>query len=103
RFRGVTRSLTTYPCAALIAELEILKLCRGYGLRFGMSPLLSVLLVDRYGEAGGVSLQMLWNRIIFMTQAALIPHWLSRADNHRAPPISSSLPLANIKGISLPT
>lgn len=38
--------------AALIANPEILELGRGYGLRFGMSPLLLVLVADRHGEAG---------------------------------------------------
>jgi hypothetical protein len=38
--------------AAMIANPEILELGRGYGLRFGMSPLLGVLIVERHGEAG---------------------------------------------------
>lgn len=38
--------------AALIASPELLEVGRGYGLRFGISPLGAVLLADRYGEAG---------------------------------------------------
>jgi hypothetical protein len=38
--------------AVIIANPDIFELGRGYGLRFGMSPLLCVLLADRHGEAG---------------------------------------------------
>ena len=38
--------------AALIANPEFLELGRGYGLRFGMSPLLCVLVAERHGGAG---------------------------------------------------